>query len=88
MVTLNVVVVAHRPADGVKVYTPEFMLSTADGLHVPVMPLADVLTSAGTVAPAQIFNEVPNLNEGTILGVTVTEYTTVAAHCPAVGVNV
>jgi hypothetical protein len=53
MVTLNVVVVAHTPADGVKVYTPEFMLSTADGLHVPVIPLVDVPGNVGTAEPAQ-----------------------------------
>ena len=53
MVTLNVVVVAHCPADGVNVYTPEFILSTTEGLHVPVMPLVEEPGKAGTAAPAQ-----------------------------------
>jgi hypothetical protein len=53
MVTLNVVVVAHCPALGVNVYTPEFILSTDDGLHVPVIPLVEEPGKEGTAAPAQ-----------------------------------
>lgn len=35
-VTLKLVVVAHCPAVGVKVYVPEAVLLTDAGLHVPV----------------------------------------------------
>jgi hypothetical protein len=63
-VTVNVVVAAHCPAAGVNVYVPEFKLSTVDGLHVPVIPFNDVLTSVGTVPPGQIESVVPKLNVG------------------------
>lgn len=87
-VTVNVAVVAHWPAVGVNVYTPEFWLSTVAGLHVPLMPLDDVPGNAGTVPPAQIVSDVPKLNVGVILGLTVTVKLAVVAHCPASGVNV
>lgn len=61
---------------------------TADGLHVPVMPLVDVVGKDGTDPPAQIVKEDPNENVGTIFGFTVTANPAVVAHCPAVGVNV
>jgi hypothetical protein len=53
IVTVNVVVVAHCPAPGVNVYTPEFWLSIVDGLHVPVIPFDEVPGSDGTADPAQ-----------------------------------
>jgi hypothetical protein len=53
IVTVNDVVVAHSPAVGVNVYVPEFRLSTADGLQVPVIPLDDVVGNVGTDAPEQ-----------------------------------
>jgi hypothetical protein len=87
-VTVNVVVVAHNPAVGVNVYVPEFWLSTVDGLHMPVILLSDVVGNVGTVPPAHIVREVPNVNVGVMLGVTVTVNVAVVAHCPAVGVNV
>jgi hypothetical protein len=87
-VTVNVVVVAHNPAVGVNVYVPLAVLLTVDGLHVPVIPLSDVVGKVGTVPPLQIVNEVPKLNVGVILGLTVTLNVVVVAHCPAVGVKV
>jgi hypothetical protein len=87
-VTVNVVVVAHCPAAGVNVYTPEAWLSTTAGLHVPVMPLFEVVGKEGTAAPAQIVSDVPKPNVGVRIGLTVTENVVVVAHNPAAGVNV
>jgi hypothetical protein len=63
-------------------------LSTVDGLHVPVIPLSEVVGKTGTAPPAHIVSEVPNANVGVVLGVTVTVNVVVVAHNPAVGVNV
>jgi hypothetical protein len=52
MVIDNVVVVAHCPAVGVKVYVVVAVLFIA-GAHVPVIPLVDVVGKAVTVAPEQ-----------------------------------
>ena len=71
---------AHCPAPGVNVYVAEFWLSIAEGLHVPVTPLLDVVGRAGTPAPAQTESEVPKLNEGVIFGFTVTLNEAVVAH--------
>ena len=87
-VTVNVVVVAHNPAVGVNVYTPPAVLLTTDGLHVPVMPLVDVVGNIGTVPPEQIVSVVPKLNVGAMFGLTVTVNVVVVAQSPAVGVNV
>ena len=87
-VTVNVAVVAHGPASGVKIYVPEFWLSTTEGFHVPVIPFVEVFDKVGTVPPAQIVSDVPKLNAGTIFGVTVTVNVAVVAHCPAVGVKI
>ena len=87
-VTVNVAVVAHGPAFGVKIYVPEVWLSTTDGFHVPVIPFEDVFGKVGTVPPAQIVSELPKLNVGTIFGVTVTVNVAVVAHCGAVGVKI
>ena len=56
------------------------------GAHVPVMPLLEVVDSAVSVAPEQM--GATGLNVGVILGLTVIVKVAVAAHCPAVGVNV
>jgi hypothetical protein len=63
-------------------------LLTVDGLQLPVTALFDVDGKVGTVPPEQIVRDVPKLNVGVVLGVTVTVYVVVVAHCPAVGVNV
>ena len=80
MVTANVVVVAHCPAAGVNVYVAEFWLSIVVGLHVPLIPFVDVVDNVGTVAPAQIVDDIPKLNAGVIIGLTVTEKVAVVAH--------
>lgn len=87
-VTVNVAVVAHSPAVGVKIYVPEFWLSTTDGLHVPVIPLSDVVGNTGTLPPAHIVSVDPKLNVGGILGLTVTVNENGTAQSPAVGVKV
>jgi hypothetical protein len=85
MVIVNVAVVAHCPAVGVKVYVVVAVLSKA-GDHEPVLPLFDVVGSAGKVAPEQI--GATALKVGTIFGLTVIVNVAVVAHCPAVGVKV
>ena len=47
-------------------------MSTIAGLHVPGIPFVEVIGNAGTVAPAQIVNDVPKLKFGIKFGVTVT----------------
>ena len=84
-VIVNVVVVAHCPAVGVKVYVVVAVLSNA-GDHEPVMPLVEVVGSAVSVAPEQIGATTGNV--GVTFGVTVIVSVVVVAHCPAVGVNV
>ena len=63
------------------------MLATA-GLQVPSIPLSDVAGNTGTVPPVHITSEVPKLNVGIMLGVTVTVNVVGIAHNPAVGVKV
>jgi hypothetical protein len=79
-VTVNVVGLAHTPGFGVNVYTPEFWLSTAAGLHVPATPFVDVLGKFGTVTPAHILNEVPNEKLGVVRAVTVILIVTGKPH--------
>ena len=50
---VSVAVVAHCPAEGVKVYVVVAVLFSA-GLHVPVIPLFDVVGSGDSVAPLHI----------------------------------
>lgn len=56
------------------------MLSITEGLHVPVIPFNDVFTSVGTVPPEQIESDVPKLNVGVTIGLTVTANVAVVAH--------
>jgi len=84
-VIVKVVVVAHCPASGVKVYVVVVVLSKA-GAHVPVMPLLEVVGNGVKVAPAQI--GATAVNVGVTFGLTVIVKIVVVAHCPAAGVNV
>ena len=54
---------------------------------MPFIPLAEVVGSDGTPAPAQIVSDVPKPNVGVMLGLTVTKSEVDVAHCPAVGVK-
>lgn len=84
-VTVIVVVPAHCPAFGVNVYVVVTVLLIA-GLHVPMIPLEDVVGSE---------NEPPEQIAGTCVKVgiavplfTVTVMLVAEAHCPVFGVNV
>jgi hypothetical protein len=79
---MKLVLVKHSPGtgSGVNVYTADVWLSTVAGLHEPERPFVDVVGSAGTLSPAQITSDVPKLNVGTVLGVTVTSKFTEFAH--------
>ena len=63
-------------------------MSTTAGLHVPFIPLVDVVGRAGTASPAQMVEATPKLNVGVMLGFTVTDRLVDVAHCPTSGVNV
>ena len=84
-VIVLVIVVAHCPAVGVKVYVVVVVLFNA-GDQVPVIPFVEVVGKAAKVAPEQIGFTTANV--GVILELTVIVNVCVVAHCPAVGVNV
>jgi len=84
-VIVNVVVVAHWPAVGVKVYVVVAVLFKA-GLQLPLMPLVDVVGSAAKAPPEQI--AATGAKVGVTFGLTVIVKVVVVAHCPAVGVKV
>jgi hypothetical protein len=75
-VTLNVAVVAHCPAVGVKVYVVVAVLFIA-GDHVPVIPLVEVVGKVN-VPSTQI--AAIGLNAGVVEGLTVTLNVAVVAH--------
>jgi hypothetical protein len=84
-VMVNVVVVAHCPTLGVKVYVVVAVLFNA-GDQVPAMALVDVVGKAAKVAPEQIADTAVNV--GVTLGLTVMVNVVVFAHCPTLGVKV
>jgi len=84
-VMIKVVVVAHCPTVGVKVYVVVVVLFNA-GDHVPVIPLVDVVGNADKTSPLHIAET--GVNVGVTLGFTVIIKVVVVAHCPAVGVKV
>ena len=84
-VMVKVVVVAHCPALGVKVYVVVAELLSA-GDHVPEIPLFDVVGNAVRVAPAQI--GATAVKVGVTCGLTVMVKVVVVAHCPVLGVKV
>ena len=61
------------------------VLSSA-GLHVPVMPLVDVVGKAASAEPEHI--GATALNKGTVFALTTTVSVVVVAHNPAVGAKV
>jgi hypothetical protein len=80
-VTSSVAVsVAHWPGAVVNVYVPEIWLLTTDGVHVPFIPLAEVVGNSGAVLPAHKFSVVPKLNVGVKIGFTVTVYVKAVIH--------
>ena len=66
---------------------PEAVLLIAAGLHVPTIPLGEVVANVGTELPERIVKGV-TLKLGTMLFVTVTLKVTDEAHCPAFGVKI
>ena len=84
-VIVSVVAVAHCPAVGVKVYVVVAVLLSA-GVHVPVIPLFDVVGSAASGSPEQIGAYAVKV--GVMFGLTVIVNVVIVAHRPAVGVNV
>ena len=88
MVTFNVVVLAHWSAAGVNVYVvvPTVEVLIVAGFHVPVMPLLDVVGSAGAVA---FWHNGPIALKVGITGAVITTSIVVTLpHCPAFGVKV
>lgn len=79
-VTVKVTGEEHCHASGVKVYVPEFWLSTTAGLHEPAIALVEVPGKVGTASPAQMVRLLPKLNTGTTIGLTVTVYVAGRAH--------
>ena len=65
---------------------PLEVLLTAEGDHVPLMPLVEVAGKFGKVPPLQIAASAVKL--GAILGLTVCVSVAEFAHCPALGVKV
>jgi hypothetical protein len=86
-VTESIVVFAHCPADGVKVYDPVAELLT-NAFQDPVMEgvFVELVGKTGAVVPEQI--AATGANVGVTVGFTVTESIVVFAHCPADGVKV
>jgi len=56
------------------------------GLHVPVIPLVEVVGNGDNASPVQIGATAEKV--GVTFGFTVILNVVVVAHCPAVGVNV
>ena len=77
IVIVSVVVFAHNPAVGVKVYIVVAVLSSA-GLQVPVIPFKDVVGNAASAVPEQIAET--GLNVGVSFGLTVIANVAVPAH--------
>lgn len=73
-------------ASGVNVYVPEVVLLTVAGLHVPVMPLVEVVGNTGAAEPLQ--KAATGLKLGVVNAFTVTGKVVVEAHWPTSGVNV
>ena len=84
-VILKVVVVAHCPALGVKVYVVVVVLFKA-GDHVPVIPLFDVVCKSFKVSPEQI--GFTSVNVGVTFGFIVMLKVVAVAHCPTLDVKV
>jgi hypothetical protein len=85
-VMVIVVVVAHCPTAGVKVYVVVAAVFKA-GDQVPVIPLLEVVGKAANAPPEQIAGTAVNVGV-IVFGFTVMVIVVVVAHNPAVGVNV
>ena len=88
IVTVKVLVLAHWPAVGVKVYVPLALLLTVAGDQLPGIAgtLLDEVVSAAMVAPAQ--NGPAGANTGVTGALMTIVKVALVAHCPAFGVKV
>ena len=87
IVTDKVVIVAHCPAVGVKVYVPlAELLTNEDQAPVIAGVFVELIGKTGAVAPEQIPATAANV--GDTFGITVTDKVVVVAHCPTVGAKV
>ena len=87
-IILSVVVVAHCPLPGVNVYTvvPTFVVLIVAGLHVPVIPLLDVVGNAG--APEFWQSGPIAVNVGVTGAVMTMVMVVLVPHWPPLGVKV
>jgi hypothetical protein len=84
-VTDSVVVTAHCPTAGVKVYVVVDVLLRVE-FQVPTIPFKEVDGKGGGISPKQI--GATEVKVGVTIGLTITDSVVVTAHCPAVGVKV
>lgn len=82
---VKVVVVAHCPDDGVKVYNVVEVLFNA-GDQEPVIPLVEVVGNGVSIVPVQIGET--EINVGKTFEFIVIVKVAIVAHCPIVGVKV
>ncbi len=68
------------------VVVPTTDVLMTEGLHVPLMPLLDIVGNTGAGAFRQ--SEPNGLKVGVVIGVTVTSIVVGVAHWPASGVKV
>jgi hypothetical protein len=85
IVTVKLAVFIQLPELAVKTYVPVVVLLTTAGFQVPAIPLVDVVSKTGAVAPLQIAAIAANV--GVVVGFTVINIFVVVAHCPTVGVK-
>ena len=89
LITTSIVAgIAHCPLAGVKVYVAGDWLLISEGLHVPVIPLLEVVGSEGAAAPEQTDSVLPKVKAGVWIGLTVTLNTKFTRHCPGAGSGV
>ena len=84
-VMVNVAVLAHCPAVGVKVYVVVAVLFKA-GAQVPLIPLLDVVGKGDNTAPEHI--AATGVNVGVMIGFIVTGVVAVTPGQPAAGATI
>jgi hypothetical protein len=65
---------------------PDVVLLTVAGLHVPIIPLVEVVSKTGAVVPLQ--NAGIAVKVGATIAFTAMDSVVEMPHCPAFGVNV
>ena len=82
----RVMLVAHCPTLGVKIYTAFVVLLMVAGFHVPTIPFGDVFDNIGATPPKHIGGI--GAKFGKVGAITVTVKTWLVGHAPEVGVKV